>query len=222
MTGQTANEYENNKIINQFRELLNIPTFKKVMVHKIEELKILLSEDIGHYNELRTMLDAGTVPELSEENKEKRVAFQLRRMGKDLWIPILPNQRKGDTDVYQVVPEAVIDYMVEYKTEPGLIVAKPGLKLPALPGKTFDLYFERLREDFISGIIAGDRLVGEKPMPEPPGMDPSSPQKDVDLKSLRRFFQYLMNHPVLYTHMINQFELVWKPLLDRRHEQKSS
>lgn len=217
MTGHMPNEQENQKIFRQFKELLNIPTFKKVMVHKIEELKILLSEDIGHFNQLRTMLDSAPVPELTGDKKVERVAFQLKRVGQDLWIPTLPNQRKGDTDVYQIVPEALIDYMVEYETEPGIIVAKPGLKLPVLPGRTFDLYFERLRDDFITGIIAGE-TVAINPVRD----EKINTNKEVDLKSLHQFFEYLMHYPVLYTHMINQFELVWKPLLDRHQQQKSS
>ena len=217
MTGQKVDQYENNKIIDQFRELINIPAFKKVMVHKIEELKILLSEDIGHYNELHSILDTRSTAVHKKDQKHKRIPFQLKRLGRDLWIPSLPHKRKGENIVYRVIPEAIIDFVVAHQTEPGLIVAKPGLELPELPGRKFELYFERHSEDFITGVIAEDEITSNPSTPEPPLAD-----KEVDLKSLRSFFEYLMHYPVLYTHMINQFELVWKPLLDRREQQESS
>jgi hypothetical protein len=215
---------ENEKIIEEFTELLNIPAFKKVLLHKIEELKILLSEDIGQYKELKTILDGPGLPDVQAGGKKKVKVFQLNRLGESLWIPSLVPHRKGETGIYHLLPEAVIDYIVSHKTEPGLIVAKPGVTLPELPGRRFDLYFERPRENFISGVI--NETECEKECENETHRDPQTSHipvhgEGVDIKSLRSFFDYLVHYPVLYNHMINQFELMWKPLIDRQ-QQKSS
>ncbi len=207
-------------LIEEIKDLLNIPLMKKIMVHKFEELKLLLSEDIDHYKQIKRLLHPNLHPDFSGKTE-----FQLNRLGKSLWIPsFIPPQKNGKNksgrEISLLLPKELINFMVNQGTSPGLIVSKRGFTLEELPGRVFSISFERLSDNLITGIVDEQNK---------PDLNASAPQKEpfnadnsVDMKTLHRFFNYLLKNKVLYKRSILPFLFIWKHLIDEQREKAVS
>ena len=138
------------KILKELEDLLDIPEFKKILTHRIAELKLLLSDDIGHYRNITRMIRPG-----KRTTPAEGVQFELVRLGDSLWIPALTDQPdQPDSNVYDFIPQIVIDYIIDFEIESGEIKMISALEFHQLKGRTFNLSFEKHREDFITGIIS--------------------------------------------------------------------
>jgi len=221
--------HDDQVMVEEFRQLLKIPSFKLILGHKIEELKILLSEDISNYKEIEIMLQGKSKPGRDQNRLVPKgdTAFRLTAVGESLWIPSLESGDGGDA--FQLVPDPLIRFMVNTKSRPGLITAEAALELPELPGQRFKLYFERPSPTLITGIVS-TRIVDQKKFDRsrrqsPHGRMPAElyakSGEPVNFVELKEFFQYIIHSPVMYNYMMTQFQLVWKPLVDNQ-EQKSS
>jgi len=201
----------NDRFLREIEDLLNIPEFKKILTHRVAELKLLLSDDIGHYRNVTGMINPG-----KRANSAEGMQFELIRFGNSLWIPSLPEQPdQTEETVYDFIPEPLINYITDFDIEQGEIKMISALELPELKGKSFNLSFEKPSEDFIIGIISEKRNEDEM-------TGNTEPEVEVNFKDMELFFTYLLNFPFFYKHILNEFKMMWKPLIDSDMQQEKS
>ncbi len=202
---------ENEEIIRDVEELLKLPGIGKSLFHKIKELKAILTQHIDEYRPL--------IENLPSEKKgltPRGIQFELCRVVGHLWIPALPGG--PGYNAADVMPQPLINYIVNFQAEPGVIEMKPGLILPDLPGKIFDLTFEKTGPDYIWGMI-NTRMVNQ------PGIIYAANQVDqrifADLgenteknEVLKLLLYYLVSYEDFYNQVTAEFKYHWKPLID--------
>lgn len=207
---------DHERLIREIKDLLIIPNFHRALYHKVEELKIILSEDIECFAKIsRTIEPEKECPRL-RDGKE----FQLARFGDTLWIPSLLNSRSV-SDIYGIIPQEIIDYIVHYETEPGMIVMKSGLSLPGLKNRKFDLSFEKHSFRSISGVIKERKSTREDPeditASDTQGQDEMFYREMGEIaENLKLLVSYLLKNHDYYRHVISEFFIRWKPLLDHQ------
>jgi hypothetical protein len=207
---------DHERLLLEIKDLLMIPNFNRAIYHKVEELKIILSEDIECFSKISRTIEPGSECPRFRDGKE----FQLARFGESLWIPSLRNPRPGK-DIYDIIPQEVIDYIVRFDTEPGVIVMKSGVKLPGLKGRKFDLSFEKLSDRGISGVIKEKKCTGEGPEGvldlDMPGRDEMFYREMGEIaENLKILVSYLLKNHDYYRHVISEFFIRWKPLIDNQ------
>jgi len=202
---------ENEKIIQDAKELLKFPNIGKSLFHKIEELKGVLSENIEKYCPL-----IETHPQRKASHPPVGTRFELRRLSEKLWVPSIPENR--NSNAYEVIPQPIIDYIVNHQKKTGVIEMKPGLSFPDIPGQVFDLIFEKSNPKYIWGIIQkSQENISEFIYPNRQAV--KSAPRDVEDHSdkqevLKLVLYYLLNHQDYYTHVTAEFFYHWKPLID--------
>ena len=202
---------ENEKTIQDAKELLKFPNIGKSLFHKIEELKGVLSENIENYFPL------------IEEHPQRKTSctpggtrFELRRLSEKLWVPSIPENRSSNA--YEVIPQPIIDYIVNHQKKKGVIEMKPGLSFPDIPGQVFDLIFEKSSPKYIWGIIQKcQENISEFIYPNRQAVKTAS--QDMGENSdkqevLKLVLYYLLNNQDYYTHVTAEFFYHWKPLID--------
>lgn len=202
---------EHEKIIQDAKELLKFPNIGKSLFHKIEELKGILSENIEKYCPL-----IEKHPQSKTSHTPEGTRFELRRISEKLWIPSLPENRSSNA--YEVIPQSIIDYIVNHQEKTGVIEMKPGLRFPDIPGQVFDLIFEKSSPKYIWGIIQKcQENISEFIYPNRQAVKSAS--QDVGKNSdkqevLKLVLYYLLNNKDYYTHVTAEFFYHWKPLID--------
>lgn len=202
-------EYE--KIIQDVKELLKFSNIGKALFHKIEELKGILSENIEKYCPLIEMH-----PQKKNSYTTAGIRFELREIGENLWIPSIPDKQKFNG--YEVIPQPIIDYIINHQRKTGLIEMKPGIRLPEIPGQVFDLIFEKSSPKYIWGIIQTHQEdLSEYIYPTrqtvKTGLQEVGENTDKE-EVLKLLLYYLLNNPDYYGHVTAEFFYHWKPLLD--------
>ena len=198
------------KLIEDARTLLLIPEIGKSLKHKILELKETISRNIDFYQ---------TEDEAEVEQKPqplKGIRFKLTRIKDNLWIPSIP----GNTcnGIYQVIPQPIVDYIVDNADNTGVIKMQNGLKFPILKGRVFDLSFEKENDFCITGIIHEGKENG---------VDSISPDNLAAVMGLtavngtlekievfKLLVYYLATCDDFYSHVVSMFNNTWKTLID--------
>ena len=202
---------EHEKIIQDAKELLKFPNIGKSLFHKIEELKGILSENIEKYCPL-----IEKHPQRQTGHTPVGTRFELRRISEKLWIPSISENRSSNA--YEVIPQPIIDYIVNHREKTGVIEMKPGLRFPDIPGQVFDLIFEKSSPKYIWGIIQKcQESISEFIYPNRQAVKSAS--QDVGENSdkqevLKLVLFYLLNNREYYTHVTAEFLYHWKPLID--------
>ncbi|NIM18063.1 MAG: hypothetical protein GTO45_39310 [Candidatus Aminicenantes bacterium] len=195
-------------ILDEMRDLLQVKPFRRAIHHKIKELKYRLGAKIADHKKVESMIDNldNWIPKM----KNGRI-FELTRLGEKLWMPSIP----GFTDVedcdlvslFQIFPQEIIDYIVNYRTKKGIAVMLPGLTLPELEGRKFDLSFEKHHASYYTGIIyehGGVKTTAKSNYPE----------IDLNPGDLKVLITYFKDHPHYFYHVFNSFLKSWKSTLD--------
>ncbi len=204
---------EQEKIIQDIKELLKFPGIGKSLLHKVEELKEVISGNIEKYCSL-----IEEHPQRKTGHPPAGTRFELRQLSEKLWIPSIPDNRRSNA--YEVIPQPIIDYIVDQEEKAGVIEMKPGLRFPGIPGQVFDLIFEKISPTYIWGIIQPYREnLSEFISPNQQAITSTLTDIDVGEKSdkpevLKLVLYYLLNHRDYYTHVAAEFFYHWKPLID--------
>jgi hypothetical protein len=197
---------DKDELLCEIKDLAEIPEFAGAMKHKIEELKISLSENIHLHREIESMI-------YDRKNEKpfqiKGQRFELTLIGKGLWIPSIPNKSKN-INIYAIIPKEVIKYIINQKSKKGFIVMRKGLTLPALKDRKFDLCFEKITGRYYIGLI--DEIGGIKIL------YPDSRKEDgaVNPKDMKLLFKYFKNYPFYFERVFKSFNQVWKKALDKK------
>jgi len=202
---------EHEKIIQDAEELLKFPKIGRSLVHKIEALKGLLSENIEKYCPL-----IENHPQWNTSHTPEGIRFELRRLSEKLWVPSIPANRKSNA--YEVIPQPIVDYICGHEGKPGVIEMKPGLRFPGIPGQVFDLIFEKSGPKYIWGIIQKyqeDLSEFICPHPQTINFTPREVGEPGDKQEvLKLMLYYLLNNRDYYEHVSAEFFYHWKPLMD--------
>ena len=200
------------KILQDVIDLLKLPGIDLALHHKVEELKQLVSRNLTEY-----------LPLIGWQSPQKKgaafkgIEFNLIRMGKGLWIPIITEN--PDCDAYEVIPQAVVDHIVNHPVETGLAKMEPGLKLPELPGQVFDIIFEKCDSKFIRGNI--HQRQDKSDIIYPDQRKAKNGFRDVGTDAARNdiieaLLYYLLSNDDYYHHVVSEFFYRWKPAVDSR------
>jgi hypothetical protein len=130
-----------NDLIEEIKDLVEIPEIERIIRHRIEELKYMLSESIYLYRDIEESLLELKPPKHPGKMHLCGQIFELTLIGKKTWIPSIPYPLK-DFDIYGIIPQEVIDFIVKYKTQIGMPILLPGTTFPGLEERKFDLSFE--------------------------------------------------------------------------------
>ncbi len=201
-----GNGYNIDELLSEIKDLAEIPEIVGALKHKIDELKVALSENIHLHREIESMI-------YDRENEKpfqiKGQRFELTLIGKELWIPSLPNQAK-DINIYAIIPKEVIKYIIHQKSKKGFIVMRKGLTIPALKDRKFDLCFEKITGKYYIGVI---NEIGGIKIQYP---DSIKEDGEVNLEDMKLLFKYFKNYPFYFERVFKNFNQVWRKGLDKR------
>lgn len=200
------------KLIEEARVLLLIPEIGKALKHKILELKATISKNIDFYQ---------TEEEAEVEKKPQSLKgsrFKITRIQESLWIPSIPGNYCND--IYQVIPQPIVDYIVDNVGNTGVIKMQNGQKFPGLKGRVFDLSFEKQNDYCITGIIHEgkengvdsiypDNLAAAMGLPAVNG-------KLEKIEVIKILAYYLATYDDFYEHIVSLFKINWKLLIDNQ------
>jgi hypothetical protein len=204
--------FEVEKLIEEARTLLLIPEIGKSLKHKILELKLTISKNIDFYQ---------TEEEAEVEKKPhplKGTLFKITRIKENLWIPSIPGNTGND--IYQVIPQPIVDYIVDNVGNTGVINMQNGLKFPGLKGRVFDLSFEKQNDYCITGIIHEVKENGvDSIYPDnlAAAMELTAVNGKLEkIEVIKLLAYYLATCDDFYDHVVSLFKLNWKLLIDNQ------
>jgi hypothetical protein len=199
-----------NDLIEEIKDLVEIPEIERIIRHRIEELKYMLSESIYLYRDIEESLLELKPPKHPGKMHLCGQIFELTLIGKKTWIPSIPYPLK-DFDIYGIIPQEVIDFIVKYKTQIGMPILLPGTTFPGLEERKFDLSFEKINNKLFTGIIYEHGGAKKIVKIETPGGKVDSREKYRKIKELNR---YLIKSDDYFLHVTSEFQCRWKQLID--------
>ncbi|NIM18021.1 MAG: hypothetical protein GTO45_39000 [Candidatus Aminicenantes bacterium] len=226
------------EILGELEELLNIPQFERIIFHKIEELKLYLKDEIEHYRKLKgyfRKLAYGDMEVLSneEDEKEKSVGrngsidgdkrgqtyhFELSQEKDNQWnVARLEPSPPPGYDIYDIIPEEVIEYIVSLDTTTGEIETITDLSLPSVGGIRFDLHFTKYSLHHVLGtikthqieeteVLDGSAVVMEKIY--------NYTKKEPEESDYKELLYYMRKYPPLRMYFFTEFHMKMKPLIN--------
>jgi hypothetical protein len=200
------------KLIEEARVLLLIPDIGKSLKHKILELKATISSNIDFY---QTEEDAEVE---KKPHPLKGMRFKITRIKENLWIPSIPGNPCND--IYRVIPQPIVDYIVDNVGNTGFITMQNGLTFPGLKGRVFDLSFEKKNDFCITGIIHEGKENGVDSI-YPDNMAaamglPAVNGKVEKIEVIKLLVYYLATYDDFYDHVVSLFNNTWKTLIDNQ------
>lgn len=207
-----------NKLIEEIKDLVEIPEIERILYHKVKEIKGLLSKNIHLYRDIEESLLELKPPKNPGKMHLCGQLFELTLIGKKTWIPSIPDQPK-DCDIYDIIPREIIDFIVKQKVQTGMPILLPGLKFPGLKGRKFDLSFEKINNKRFIGIINEYEHEHEHERGEAKKIVKSEKHEGkVDTgekyKQIKELNHYLIKSDDYFLHVTSDFKCRWKRLID--------
>ena len=212
--------------LDQLNELLNIPQIERIIHHKIEELKLNLSDEIEHYRRVKQKFLKSAYGEMTlcdreaDENLNVPVYhFELNANDSNEWkVTALEPAPPPGFSFYDIMPEEVVSYVSHFEIAPGKVETIQGLCLPELEGLSFNLMFTKYSKQFILGTIQTIREASDqqnnrnetKKTEEFYDYGYLSFDNEMNLKEMVYFLQ---KYPDLKAYFLTQFQMKMKPLI---------
>ena len=201
---------ENDRLLKELEELIKIDLMKRIIEHKVEELKYMVNDDLDHY--LRLYKNS------SKKSKDKKavkrvpvgkVDFELVGMG-GVWFPNIPGE---DINGFDVIPEPVLEYIVH---SPENTVMRYNLTFEELPERRFDLSFTKREDGHITGTIEekieGDDAPAEKISTKSIHKGKSSEPKELEkIENIKVMIKHMVEYEEFFHHVFKEFRLWWQP-----------
>jgi len=199
-----------NELVEEIKDLLDIPEIERIIHHKVREVKHLLSKNIHLYRDLEeSILDVEPRKNPGKMHLSGH-RFELSLIGKRTWIPSIPNFR-GDCGIYDIIPQEIIDFIVKYKAKIGMPIMLRGLTFPGFKERKFDLAFEKIKPNRFTGIINEHGGVKKT-------IDIENYESQVDVREkyskIKELNRCLLKNDEYFNHVTSEFECRWKPLLE--------
>jgi len=202
---------ETEKVIQDARDILKYGRLGRALYHKIEELKVMLSQQVGR-----------PLHDMAAQEKGKRttmegIEYELNLFGKNMWIPTIPEN--PGCNAYEFIPQDIVDFIVNCKSEIGIIKMLKGVELPGLKGRLFDLIFEKSAPGSFKGIIK-EHKVDHSGFLYPDTRTEKGLFQGVEdtgkEETMKLLFYYLMNDEEYFNQVSSEFYYKWKPLIDNK------
>jgi hypothetical protein len=209
--------------MEEFSEFLNIPEFERIIYHKIEELKHVLADKIRIYKHLKnnfkkTAYGHLQIFENQETERKQTYRFELDFLQNNKWMitkiePDLPEQ----CDINEIMPQAIIDHIVTYDTDPDQIFKYTGPGKTQVGMKNYEVEFTRYSDYHILGTIREGAIHRETSAEE---MDMKIIKADWnyeqkgDEENFRELFHYMQKYPEIKKRIFGDFFHKAKPKVD--------
>jgi len=213
------------EILDQLQELLNVPQIERILHHKVEELKLNLSDEISHYREVKEVFKKSAYGVMKvceweeEEDKSQVYHFEMNALDSGEWqvTGLEPSPPPGYS-FQDIVPEEIVRYVSAFETAPGKVESKRGFRVSGLQGLTFDLMFTKYSNQHILGTIQSTRL----PISHEVEEREQETQEEIydydsltfgDESNIHEMVYYLQKYPDLKAYFLTQLHMKMKPLI---------
>lgn len=222
---------EKQEILNEFSELLNIPQFQHIIIHKISELKLMLHDEIVLYRDVRERFHRKSrenlrICEDDGFDRDQTYRFELN-LGEDgHWIasgfdPTPPSYMEAN----DVVPQEVVDYLSSFKPDPAKIHRLKEFTVPELGQRAYEISFTRYSHHHVLGTICQIKSNPELPFLSGSGniIDINDSYKNApEYGNYKELIFYMEKFPKFKAHIFSEFFLKWKHLIDNQIIQATS
>ena len=137
------NKITDQELMNDFKVLINIPQTRRILFHKIEELKLQYKQNVNNVKAIKGMADN------SLKKRESRTFEFSIEFYDQQWHPTLADCRNHNP--FTFIEMEVFKY-IQNKAELHLIQMEKGLNFPGNK-RLFDLAYEKIDDGLIMGKI---------------------------------------------------------------------
>jgi hypothetical protein len=214
------------EMLEELDDLLSIPQIDRIIFHKIEELKSYFEDEVSLYMNLKEGFRKAAYGNMQiyegvESKKNQTYQFRLDKDENDEWniTDIEPSPRRG-IEPNDIVPRVLIDFMTSFKSNPAKIEVLQNFTHPDVKGRGFHLRFAKYSDRHLLGTITEYRIETEETSAEV-----SKAAKIVEINdyyknespefNYRELKYYMENFPEFKDHILSEFFLRWKPLIDQ-------
>lgn len=140
------------ELLSVIEDLCTFPVFRRIIEHRVFELKSLLSRNFNQYKELIRYDNPNLFNDENINNNE--FVFELFLVGKKTWIPNIFNL-PCNIDPFSVISTDIISFIVNYKIDcfSSQIVMLHDLTFHSFEGQKIDLSFKKINDHLFTGII---------------------------------------------------------------------
>jgi hypothetical protein len=199
----------NEKMIEDFKNMIRIHHLKMSLFHTMEQLKHEFKSKIEAYREIERVIDPGNKQEKTKESV-KEMEFVVEKVDQN-WIISIP----GNPDDIKIIPPEILEHITCSNVKPGgFQVIK---NFTTKTGKIVNFSFEKQAGDYFTCLIAEKCSENEKgTKQEIPSKEGRNTEKKADKKEdLKTLLNYLSNHEIFFNTINEQFIEKWKPILDK-------
>jgi hypothetical protein len=193
------------RMLRELKELMEHPVLKKIIYHKLGELKEIISADpTTYWNELKRFVPKETI---KAPLFGKKLEFELILFGETVWIPSIPD---SNYNAYEYIPEYVIDFILETETD----LYTPHMWNNITFGeRTFDLTFTKDSEiHFTGSIVEKNGKVQNIKRVKISRNNRFNDRADI----IKTLIQYMFENDAFFNHIVHDFIYKWKPFIDKK------
>jgi len=200
------NTTDKRRLIEEVKDLVDLPGIERIVYHRIHEIKSGISKgETDHYLKVQGSTIKSREILLTDAGE---LEFHLYSFGKTLWIPHIPGI---ESNPYDYLPDELIYFIVE-KAVSDIIGIERNLFFHGIPGRIFNLSFERVEARKIQGTIEVNQCGADH---EGPIIYPREQEPIADrAASILELFHYMFNDDSLYNRIMNEFRKGWRPFID--------
>ena len=198
----------NEKMIEDFKNMIRIHHLKMSLFHTMEQLKHEFKSKIEAYREIEMVID----PENEQVNTKvsvKEMEFVVEKVDQN-WIISIP----GNPDDIKIIPPEILEHITCSNVKPGgFQVIK---NFTTKTGKTVNFTFEKQEEECFTCLIVEKCSENEKgSKQETSSNQAGNTEKKADRKEdLKTLLNYLNSNEAFYKYIDKEFRTNWKPLID--------
>jgi hypothetical protein len=140
--------------IEDFKKFLDYPILGKALCFKMQEYKDAIAANIKEFKdivELRRLVKKNA-DKWPKKPGDLEIEFEIVNTN-GIWVPVLPG--KPDCEPSRLIPGELVYYIVKEAAQMdyGIIKRENNLTLTGLNGRIFNIWFEKIKDDYIFGII---------------------------------------------------------------------
>lgn len=148
--------------VEEFRNFMEIPVYGKALYLKMREYKDAIAVNIEEFKNLKKLRSLVKKSEKKCQKSTSDLEFEIVKT-RGIWIPVI--QGKNDCEPSRIIPDQLVKFIVKEasKMDNKIIHRKNNLTIPGLDEMVFNLWFEKIQEDYIFGIIKKPQIQEETP-----------------------------------------------------------
>jgi len=195
------------KALEYFEFIIELPIWGTALYFKMSEFMDVISSNIDEFKSISKLRDI-------VKNKTKKwpkssdfIKFDVIKIDNKLWVPVLTE--KKDSKPSEILPGELVDFIVE-KSTTGIIQKHNNLIVPGFKGKVVDLWFEKISDDYIFGIIKWIGLPVEKIDHNIDFNQAINELKNIDFDEMNDVFRFMFESSDFRSQVLREYRKVWK------------